>query len=53
VWTQRGPIALDLTCAGCGRSARPGEAWRILFADRVAREAFIFCPERAEREFGT
>lgn len=44
--------AVDLTCAECGLSPRPGEAWRILFADKVAREAFIFCPYRAEREFG-
>jgi hypothetical protein len=29
---------------------RPGETWRILFAD--VGEAFIFCPECAEREFG-
>jgi hypothetical protein len=43
-------IALNLTCAECGRSPRPGETWRILFAD--VGEAFIFCPECAEREFG-
>jgi hypothetical protein len=42
--------ALDLTCAECGRSPRPGETWRILFAD--VGEAFIVCPECAEREFG-
>jgi hypothetical protein len=30
-------IALDLTCAECGRSPRPGETWRILFADKVAQ----------------
>jgi hypothetical protein len=28
-----------------------GPHLRILFADKVAREAFIFCPECAEREF--
>jgi hypothetical protein len=27
-------IALDLTCAECGRSPRAGETWRILFADK-------------------
>ena len=43
-------IALDLTCSECGRSPRAGETWRILFADKVAREAFILCPECAERE---
>ena len=32
-------IAVDLTCAECGRSPRAGETWRILFADKVAREA--------------
>jgi hypothetical protein len=42
--------ALDLTCAECGRRSRAGETWRILFAD--VGEAFIFCPECAEREFG-
>ena len=31
---------------------KSGEAWRILFADKVAREAVIYCPECAEREFG-
>jgi hypothetical protein len=42
--------ALDLTCAECGRSPRPGEVWRILFAD--LREAVTYCPACAEREFG-
>jgi hypothetical protein len=28
----------------------PGETWRILFADRIAREAVTYCPECAERE---
>jgi hypothetical protein len=46
---EPGTIALDLTCAECGRSPRPGETRRILFAD--VGEAFIFCPECAEREF--
>jgi len=44
-------VALDLTCAECGRSPRPGETWRIMFADRVAREAVIYCRECAEQEF--
>ena len=44
-------IALDLTCAECGRSPRAGEVWRIEFADRVAREAVTYCPECPEREF--
>ena len=29
-------IALDLTCAECGRSPGAGETWRILFADKHA-----------------
>jgi hypothetical protein len=41
--------ALDLSCAECGRSPRPGETWRILFAD--IGEAVTYCPECAEREF--
>jgi ribosomal protein L44E len=45
-------VAVDLTCAECGSSARADETWRILFADRVAREAVTYCPECAEREFG-
>ena len=49
---EPGTIALDLACAECGRPPRAGETWRILFADKVAREAFIFCRECAEREFG-
>jgi ribosomal protein L44E len=43
-------VALDLTCAECGRSPRAGETWRILFAD--IGEAVTYCPECAEREFG-
>jgi hypothetical protein len=31
-------------------SSRPGETWRILFAD--IGEAVTYCPECAEREFG-
>jgi len=45
-------IALDLTCAECGRSPTTGEAWQIQFADRIAREAVTYCPECANREFG-
>jgi ribosomal protein L44E len=45
-------VALDLTCAECGRSPRAGETWRIDLADKIAREAVIYCPECAEREFG-
>jgi hypothetical protein len=41
-------VALDLTCAECGRSPRAGETWRILFAD-IGEVAI--CPECAEREF--
>jgi hypothetical protein len=41
-----------ISCAECGRSPRAGETWRILFTDKVAREAVIYCPECAEREFG-
>jgi hypothetical protein len=42
-------VALDLTCAECGRSPRHGETWRIVFAD--LGEAVTYCPECAEREF--
>jgi len=28
---------------------RPGETWRVLFAD--IKEAVTYCPERAVREF--
>ena len=45
-------VALDLAGAECWRSPRAGEIWRILFADKVAREAVTYCPECAEREFG-
>jgi hypothetical protein len=45
-------IALNLTGAECGRSARAGETWELYCADRVAREAVVYCPECAEREFG-
>ena len=43
-------VALDLTRAECGRSPRPGETWRVLFAD--IGEAVTYCPECVEREFG-
>ncbi len=43
-------VALDLTCAECGRKPSPGELWRLLFAD--IGEVAIYCPECAEREFG-
>jgi len=49
---EPGTVALDLTCAEGGQSPRVGETWRILFADKVAREAVIYCPECAKREFG-
>jgi hypothetical protein len=42
-------VALDLTCAECGRGSRAGETWRILFAD--VGEAVTYCPECADREF--
>jgi hypothetical protein len=48
---EPGTIALTLTCPECGRSPRAGETWRILFADKVARAAVVYCPECAEREF--
>ena len=47
---EPGTIALDLTCAECGRSPRAGETWRILFAD--IGEAVTYCLDCAEREFG-
>lgn len=46
-------IAIELTCVECGRSPRRGEVWRVLFADRVAQEVVIYCPECAEHEFGS
>ena len=45
---EPGTIAVDLTCAESGQSPRAGETWRILFADKAAREAVIYCPECAE-----
>jgi hypothetical protein len=42
----------SVTCAECGRSPRADETWRIMFADKVAREVYVYCPECAEREFG-
>jgi beta-lactamase superfamily II metal-dependent hydrolase len=47
---ELGTIALDLTCADCGRSPRPSETWRVVFID--VGEAATYCPESAEREFG-
>lgn len=43
-------LAIDLTCAECGRSPLRGEIWRVCFAD--IGEAVTYCPECAEREFG-
>ena len=43
-------VAVDLTCAECGRSPPAGEVWRIVFAD--IGEAATYCPVCAEREFG-
>jgi hypothetical protein len=39
-----------VTCAECGRQPRPGELWRLYFAD--IGEVVIYCPACAEREFG-
>jgi len=47
---EPGTIALDLTCAECGRSPQAGETRRILFAD--IGEAVTYCPGCAEQEFG-
>ena len=41
-----------VVCTECGRTPRPDELWRLYFADKVAREAVIYCPECAQREFG-
>jgi len=38
-------VALNLTCAECGRSPHADEMWRILFADIA--EAVSYCPEWA------
>jgi hypothetical protein len=43
-------VALNLTCAECGRSPRAGETWRVLFAD--VGEAVTYCPLCYEGEFG-
>jgi hypothetical protein len=43
-------VALNLTCAECGRSPRAGDVWQVLFAD--IREVAIYCPECAARELG-
>jgi ribosomal protein L44E len=37
-----GTIALDLTCAECGRSPDAGEVWRLKWVD--IREAATYCP---------
>jgi ribosomal protein L44E len=42
-------VALDLSCAECGRSPQRGEVWSI-YAD--IGEAVTYCQECAEREFG-
>jgi hypothetical protein len=39
-----------VTCTECGRHPRPGELWRLLFAD--IGEVAIYCPECAAKEFG-
>jgi hypothetical protein len=38
-----------MSCERIGRSPRPGETWRIVFAD--IRDAVTYCPECAEWEF--
>lgn len=43
-------LALNLVCAECGRSPRPGEVWRLFFAD--IGEVVAYCVQCAEREFG-
>jgi hypothetical protein len=43
-------VALNLTCAECGRSPRRGEVWSVYYAD--IGEAVTYCPECAGREFG-
>jgi hypothetical protein len=45
---EAGSLA-TVTCAECGRQPRPGELWRLYFAD--IGEVAIYCPECAEREF--
>jgi hypothetical protein len=37
-------------CVECGHAARPGEFWRLFFAD--LGEVAVYCPRCAEREFG-
>lgn len=51
-WRGHGRSKSSGKRAECGRSPRAAETWRILFADRIAREAVTYCPECAEREFG-
>ena len=43
-------LALNLTCAECGRSPQRAEVWRVYFAD--LGEALTYCPTCSEREFG-
>ena len=43
-------VALNLTCAECGRSSRRGEGWSVYYAD--LGEAVTYCPECGLREFG-
>jgi hypothetical protein len=42
-WQGAVAVALNLTCAECGRSPRAGETWRIVFAD--IGEAVKYCLE--------
>jgi hypothetical protein len=43
---------LSVACTECGRRhPRRGEIWRLLFVD--LGEVAIYCPECAEREFGS
>jgi hypothetical protein len=44
-------VVVDLTCAESGRLPRAGETWRIVFVD--IGEVVTYCPECAEREFGS
>jgi hypothetical protein len=46
---EPGTVALDLTCAECGRSPEAGETFRLYLAD--IGEAVTYCPGCAELEF--
>ena len=51
------PIGTTLTCTECGAEAPPDAlGWRALLGydprEDESSEAFMFCPECAEREFG-